>query len=219
LQLSKAAAMFGFGFHERKEHAKELHEKFQAHMSYQGLNFGTKEEYMYRLELFAEKEHEINHWNNNQDSFRLTHNMFSTMTKDEAKKLLGASEITHDSEPVIFDDSDLQASMDWRSKGAVNTVKNQARCGSCWAFGATAVTEAAHFQTSGKLQRLSEQQLVSCEPKSHGCNGGVQLWAFDYLKSNPQTLESSYPYTSGHGKSGDCDTDLASKGSVKVTGT
>merc|ERR1719454_2487657 len=145
--------------------------------------------------------------------------MFSTMTQGEAKKLLGASEINVDAEPVIFDDSDLQASMDWRSRGAVNSVKNQARCGSCWAFGATAVTEFAHFHAAGKLERLSEQQLVSCEPKSHGCNGGVQLWAFDYLKSSPQTLESYYPYTSGQGKSGTCDTGMASSGKVRVTGT
>jgi len=219
LHLSKAAAMLGFGFHERKEHAKELHEKFQAHMSYQGLSFGTKDEYMYRFELFAEKEHEINHWNNKQDSFRLTHNMFSTKTKDEAKKMLGAQVITPDAEPTVFDDSNLKESMDWRTMGAVNAVKNQAQCGSCWAFGTTAVTEAAHFITSGNLLRLSEQQLVSCEPKSHGCNGGVQLWALQYLESTPQTLESSYPYTSGHGRSGTCDKTMESGGQVTVTGT
>ena len=83
--------------------------------------------------------------------------MFSTMTKDEAKKLLGAKEVTPDVDPVVLDDSNLEQSMDWRSKGFVNAVKNQARCGSCWAFGATAVTEAAHKKATGNLERLSEQ--------------------------------------------------------------
>lgn len=218
MQLSKAAALFGFSFNDKKSH--QLHEKFQAHMSYQGLSYGTKEEYHYRFELFAEKEKEIQEWNNKQDSFRLAHNMFSTKTKEEASKLLGAGKIDLPIvEPAHFDESNLKDSLDWRAQGAVNAVKNQAQCGSCWAFGATAVTETAHWKSTGKLLSLSEQQLVSCESKSHGCNGGVQLWALQYLESNPQTLETSYPYTSGHGDSGVCDTAMAGTGTVQVTGT
>lgn len=172
MHLSKAAAMFGFGFHEKREQRHELHEKFQAHVNAEGLNFGTKEEYMYRFQLFQQKEQEIQHWNHNQDSFRLAHNMFSTMTKEEAQKLLGAKQAPADIVEVPLDDSNLTQAVDWRSKGGVNTVKNQARCGSCWAFGATAVTENAHWKATGQLLRLSEQQLVSCDSQCYGCNGG-----------------------------------------------
>lgn len=50
--------------------------------------------------------------------------MFSTMTQDEAKKMLGAQVEESENEIVILDDTDLQESVDWRTKGSVNAVKN-----------------------------------------------------------------------------------------------
>ena len=75
-------------------------------------------------------------------------------------------------EPVELDVSALPASVDWRTKGAVNPVKNQGQCGSCWAFSATAAVEGAYAIKTGNLLSLSEQQLVDCDTQSQGCNGG-----------------------------------------------
>lgn len=157
---------------EKRAARHELKEKFAAHMAAEGLSYGTKEEHHFRMKIFEQKDAEINKINNEQDSFRLGHNMFSTMTEAEAKKMLGTKVDTNPVEAVVLDETNLTDAVDWRAKGAVNPVKNQARCGSCWAFGATACTEAAHFIKTGTLLSLSEQELVSCSTANYGCNGG-----------------------------------------------
>lgn len=76
------------------------------------------------MKLYKQKDDEIQYWNSIQDSFQLDHNMFSTMTKDEAKKTLGTYQIDNKLEEVPLDDSNLMQAVDWRSKGGVNAVKN-----------------------------------------------------------------------------------------------
>merc|ERR1719272_686561 len=62
--------------------------------------------------------------------------------------------------------------VDWRNKGAVNAVKNQGSCGSCWSFSANMAMEGAHFVKTGSLLSFAEQQLVDCSKQNHGCSGG-----------------------------------------------
>ena len=89
-----------------------------------GLSFGTKEEYEFRFALFKNRDEKYNQINSEQDSFRVGHNMFSTMTEAEARKMLGTSYTEVDMEPTYFDTSNLEDSLDWRTKGGVNPVKN-----------------------------------------------------------------------------------------------
>lgn len=89
----------------------------------------------------------------------------------------------------------LPESVDWVEKGAVNPVKNQGTCGSCWAFSTVAALEGAWQLKSGKLVSLSEQQLVDCVTEESGCSGGSMDPAFKYLKEHNACLESSYAYT------------------------
>jgi cathepsin F len=99
--------------------------------------------------------------------------------------------------------SDLPDSFDWRDKGAVNPVKNQLQCGSCWAFATVANIEGAGFVANEKLLLLSEQELVDCDTKTgdEGCQGGLPANAYTDMIQNKIGLEteSAYPYTARGG--------------------
>ena len=111
--------------------------------------------------------------------------------------------------------ADLPTSVDWRDKNVVTPVKNQAACGSCWAFSAVETMESAVAIATGKLIELSEQQIVSCSPNPEkcggtgGCKGSTQPLAFNYTLTNPITTESAYPYAAETkiGISGKCKPD------------
>jgi len=97
---------------------------------------------------------------------------------------------------------------DWRDDGVITPVKNQAQCGSCWAFSTTEEIESRWAQAGHKLIELSVQQIVSCDNVDQGCNGGDTVTAYQYVeKAGGLELGSKYPYTSGGGDSGNCHFD------------
>merc|ERR1719198_1684916 len=99
--------------------------------------------------------------------------------------------------------------MDWRKKGAVSAVKDQGQCGSCWAFSATEEIESQIFMITGKLPKLSTQQIISCDKTDDGCDGGNTETAYTYVqKAGGIDASSDYPDKSHRtGRTGKCSWD------------
>jgi len=128
-------------------------------------------------------------------------NAFTDMTSVEfASKMNGYKPAAKKSNKVAKKANtmkDVPTSWDWRTKGAVTPVKDQAQCGSCWSFSATGSIEGAWFLAKGNLTSLSEQQLMDCShPEGDdSCEGGLMDDAFQFVIDNKGICsEASYPY-------------------------
>jgi len=103
------------------------------------------------------------------------------------------NQLYHYSKTPIRDDIDI----DWRTKNAVTSVKNEMQCGSCWAFSTATAIEGAWAIATGQLNSLSSQQLVDCTSSygNAGCNGGLIDPTYQYIVDNGGIdTDDSYPY-------------------------
>ena len=166
-----------------------------------------------RFEIFrANLRNIILHNLDLKQNFTMGINQFTDLTPEEFKlQYVGGlkTEVgSYGCKSFSSSASGAPASIDWRAKGAVTSVKDQGQCGSCWTFSATGAVEGVWAISTGKLVDLSEQELVDCATGlsygSHGCNGGQMEGAFKYIISNGQCALSSYPYTAKDGSCQKC---------------
>jgi len=179
---------------------------FQAWMTEHSRVYTTQDEYNLRLGIFSDNIVRIAALNKDSETYggaRFNLTKFSDYTPEEFKVLFLNPLIieTPDEEREIIDlpGGEVGDTYDWKSKGKITAVKNQAQCGSCWAFSATENIESvwmiAKGITSSSMKPLAPQQIVDCDKSDGGCNGGNPPTAFNYIvKAGGQEPESAYPY-------------------------
>lgn len=124
-------------------------------------------------------------------------NLFRMWTIDEVKDLMGTHNL-HTEVPSLFQSTPKRAlpeNFDSREKWGkcIHEVRNQAKCGSCWAFGATgALTD--RFCINGKDIILSPQYVIECDKNNHCCNGGQLDKVFNFLMKQGTVEEKCLPY-------------------------
>lgn len=86
--------------------------------------------------------------------------------------------------------------IDHRKSNCFFPVRDQAGCGSCYAFAATALYEWLFCKQTGKKVAFSEQYLVDCGKSigMHGCDGGRLPLALDFVNKFGLELRENYPY-------------------------
>ncbi|XP_038207109.1 uncharacterized protein LOC119828856 [Zerene cesonia] len=165
-----------------------------------------------RFLVFKQNLKEINEMNKGGDAvYGITE--FSDLTKDEFLRYHTGlkGELRDVNCEIALTLSDAPDAFDWRTKNVVSRVKNQGRCGSCWAFGASGAVESQYAIVKNKTQEVSEQQLVDCDTRSSGCDGTNRLAnPFIYFIENGAMSEEDYPYEA---KNGQCQYD---KGKIRV---
>merc|ERR1712086_373320 len=171
----------------------------------------SPEEEAHRLVAFKDNVETIYRHNAEQaptQGWTMGINEYSDMSSEEFSAMQGyRSGDKPQGELVHLNETDVPATVDWTTKGAVNPIKNK------------------------KLVSLSEQQLVNCDVDGGdlGCKGGLPDNAFKYVESTGLTTESNYPYTSGGifasssrtllgGKGKTCDKSKLTGDLLKITG-
>ena len=105
-------------------------------------------------------------------------------------------------ETTFVPDNGLPENFDSRKQwsGKILPVRDQASCGSCWAF-SVAETMGDRLGIKGCSHgNLSPQDLISCDTTDMGCNGGYMDRAWAWTKSHGITTDACLPYQSGAGR-------------------
>ena len=198
---------------------KLMFTNFQKFITKYKKNYKSVNEFLARYEVFKRNVHAS--LSAPKASFTTGITKFSDMTQQEfAKTYLN---LNYDALAVVnFEPATVKTtnaaptSYDWRNQGRVSPIKDQASCGSCWAFATVANLEGLYYANKGVMKTFSEQMLVDCDTQDSGCNGGLMQYAFNWIKSNGGIMyDTDYPYV---GVEQTCKSDKTKYADFKVTG-
>nr|DAD25470.1 TPA_asm: hypothetical protein HUJ06_026934 [Nelumbo nucifera] len=194
-------------------------ERFEQWMARHGVVYQDNVEKEKRFNIFKNNAERIDSFNLAGDRpYKQSINVFADRTDEELKHYRNgyinfaqqrpSSKFPHGRSFSYENVTDVPPSLDWREKGAVTPIKDQGRCGCCWAFSAVAAIEGIIQIKKGQRISLSEQQLVDCNTENNGCNGYIQ-------QTGGINSEENYPY---RGVQGMCDTEKSASHAASISG-
>jgi len=139
---------------------------------------------------------------------------FQGLTFDQARVVLGTAfshigehmdKVRNESayEAITDVPADFDSRQQWPS--LIHPIRNQERCGSCWAFSASEVLSDREAIATGKPSPvLSAEDMVSCDQGDMGCGGGQLSKAWQYLKDTGIVTDACFPYSAGEGTPAPC---------------
>ncbi|CAD8172513.1 unnamed protein product [Paramecium octaurelia] len=176
--------------------------EFQSWKTKYGKSY-TGEQEVFRFLNFQLNLNKVNNHNSDETkTYKMRMNQFSDLSEEEFEllylthytpdEIIEQYQINDDQESSIKKNDNIKSSVDWRS---ITQVKDQGKCGGCWAFGAVGAVEAWFYVKNKTQVVLSEQQLIDCDTQSFGCNGGYQNLALKYVANHGLNDANVYPYT------------------------
>ncbi|CAL9093829.1 zingipain-1-like [Musa acuminata AAA Group] len=196
---------------------------FEQWIAQYGRTYANESEKSYRLGVFTRNLDYVNAFRQaGNRSYTVGLNGFADLTDEEFLATYTSTGLSPSDGsypglmPFQYANVTAPSSIDWRNEGAVTPVKNQAQCGSCWAFSAIASIEGINKIVKGSLISLSEQQVFACDHYDAGCSGGLHYRAFSYVVSSGGiTTEANYPYQPHQVA---CNSTKQSDHAVSITG-
>ncbi|GER56749.1 cysteine proteinases superfamily protein [Striga asiatica] len=205
----------GLGFEyaaDELEDMGRLYERWRAHykLDEQVNNrfFAVDEQMNNRFTVFRENVLRIHRFNELDEPYKLGLNQFSDLTSGEFAALhtcLRSPDPTSHLEYDFTTHANISlADLPPRSTGELEGPSPLSRLIStvvwaCWAFSTVGSMEGLHFIRTGKLLSLSAQELVDCDKRNLGCEGGFPRIAFDFIRDRGITSDQIYPYQDRQG--------------------
>jgi len=151
--------------------------------------------------------------NKKQSSWKAAHNRITRMPKSQARRLLSLNmndlhvdksmmrEFTK--EQLIGAPESFDSRTQWPDCPTIREIRDQAVCGSCWAFGAVEAMSDRQCIHKGEVRRFSAEDMLSCGTGLLGhcgnCEkGGQPECAWHYYTHHGVVSEECFPYTAGN---------------------
>lgn len=125
----------------------------------------------------------------------------ASMTREQFRGLLGAR--SHDGmlPEKMFTSAELRDTPEafdsrekWPHCKSMTMIRDQASCGSCWAFGAVESISDRECVKYGYDIIVSAEDMLACS-NGGSCNGGYDIMAYNYWKKTGVVTEKCRPYS------------------------